>query len=126
MGRAGETWWRTFALASVMAGRDADSGAATGTAPAPDDNDRILRYLAKITINPALVHGIAHDVGRLAVGHLADIVLWRPALFAAKPQLVLKAGFPACLSDAEIAKLANPVRLPECEAERAKAAVPKT
>ena len=41
-----------------------------------------------------LVHGIAHGVGRLAVGHLADIVLWRPALFAAKPQLVLKAGFP--------------------------------
>jgi urease subunit alpha len=87
MGRAGETWWRTFALASVMAGRDLDPGA--------DDNDRILRYLAKITINPAMVHGLAHEVGRLAVGHLADIVLWRPEHFAAKPQLVIKGGFPA-------------------------------
>lgn len=85
MGRAGETWWRTFALASVMAGADDST----------DDNDRILRYLAKITINPALVHGLAHEVGRLADGHLADIVLWRPEMFAAKPQLVLKGGFPA-------------------------------
>ena len=83
MGRAGETWWRTFALASVLAGSDDERGS--------DDNDRILRYLAKITINPALVHG----VGRLAVGQLADIVLWRPDLFAAKPQLVIKGGFPA-------------------------------
>ncbi len=60
-----------------------------------DDNERILRYLAKITINSALVHGLAHEVGRLAVGHLADIVLWRPQYFAAKPQLVIKGGFPA-------------------------------
>ena len=89
MGRAGETWWRTFALAGVMAGLD------ESRADASDDNERILRYLAKITINPALVHGLAHEVGRLAVGHLADIVLWRPEFFAAKPQLVLKAGFPA-------------------------------
>lgn len=87
MGRAGETWWRTFALASVMAGRE--------PATEVDDNERILRYLAKITINPALVHGLAHEVGRLVAGHLADIVLWRPESFAAKPQLVLKAGFPA-------------------------------
>jgi urease subunit alpha len=89
MGRAGETWWRTFALAGVLAGRD----------PARDDqlddNDRILRYLAKITINPALVHGLAHEVGRLAVGMLADIVLWRPELFSAKPSLVIKGGMPA-------------------------------
>jgi len=89
MGRAGETWWRTFALAGVLAGLDPDAADAT------DDNDRILRYLAKITINPALAHGLAHEVGRLAVGHLADIVLWRPELFAAKPQMVLKGGFPA-------------------------------
>jgi urease subunit alpha len=87
MGRAGETWWRTFALASVMAGLDAQRPS--------DDNDRILRYLAKVTINPAMVHGLAHEVGRLAVGHLADIVLWRPELFAAKPQLIIKGGFPA-------------------------------
>lgn len=89
MGRAGETWWRTFALASVLAGLDEESAAGA------DDNDRILRYLAKITVNPALVHGLAHEVGRLAVGMLADIVLWRPELFAAKPQLVIKGGFPA-------------------------------
>ena len=87
MGRAGETWWRTFALASVMAGHDQERPS--------DDNERILRYLAKITVNPALVHGLAHEVGRLAVGHLADIVLWRPELFAAKPQVVIKGGFPA-------------------------------
>ncbi len=89
MGRAGETWWRTFALAGVLAGLDPERDSGS------DDNDRILRYLAKITINPALVHGLAHEVGRLAVGHLADIVLWRPELFAAKPQLVIKGGFPA-------------------------------
>ena len=89
MGRAGETWWRTFALAGVMAGLDEQAQGGT------DDNDRILRYLAKITVNPALVHGLAHEVGRLAVGHLADIVLWRPDFFAAKPQLVIKGGFPA-------------------------------
>jgi urease subunit alpha len=87
MGRAGETWWRTFALAGVMAGLDEQRPS--------DDNERILRYLAKITINPALVHGLSHEVGRLAEGMLADIVLWRPEFFAAKPQLVLKSGFPA-------------------------------
>lgn len=84
MGRAGETWWRTFALASVLRG-DEDA----------DDNDRILRYLAKITINPALAHGLSHEVGRLGHGMLADIVLWEPGQFAAKPSLVLKSGFPA-------------------------------
>lgn len=91
MGRAGETWWRTFALAAVMAQRDAT---AADTADDTDDNDRILRYLAKITINPALTHGIAHEVGRITPGYLADIVLWRPEQFAAKPHLVLKSGFP--------------------------------
>jgi urease subunit alpha len=89
MGRAGETWWRTFALASVLAAADPQR---EGTS---DDNGRILRYLAKITINPALAHGLAHEVGRLADGYLADIVLWRPEAFAAKPTLVIKGGFPA-------------------------------
>ncbi len=84
MGRAGETWWRTFALAAVMA--DADEST--------DDNDRLLRYLAKITINPALAHGVSHEIGRLAPGFLADIVLWQPTEFAAKPHLVLKSGYP--------------------------------
>jgi urease subunit alpha len=85
MGRAGETWWRTFAMASVL--RPLDEGS--------DDNDRILRYLAKVTINPALAHGLAHEVGKLEEGLLADIVLWSPNSFAAKPWLVLKSGFPA-------------------------------
>lgn len=87
MGRAGETVRRTFAMASVNKVRTGDTAA--------DDNDRVLRYMAKLTVNPALAHGLAHEVGSIAVGMLADIVLWRPALFAAKPQLVLKAGFPA-------------------------------
>lgn len=85
MGRAGETWWRTFALASVLRNADVDT----------DDNERILRYLAKITVNPALAHGMAHEIGRLSTGMLADIVLWEPQRFAAKPYLVLKSGFPA-------------------------------
>ena len=86
MGRIGETLRRTFQLASVM--RDARG------AEGPDDNDRVLLHLAKATINPAIAHGIAHDVGSLEVGKLADIVLWEPGWFAVKPFLVLKAGFP--------------------------------
>ncbi|WP_330348306.1 urease subunit alpha [Streptomyces sp. NBC_00582] len=88
MGRAGETVRRTFALAGKM---KAELGA-------PDDghdNERVLRYIAKLTINPALAHGLAHEVGSIEPGKLADIVLWRPEYFGAKPQLVLKAGFPA-------------------------------
>ncbi|WP_435221061.1 amidohydrolase family protein, partial [Streptomyces sp. Tue6028] len=60
-----------------------------------DDNARVLRYMAKLTINPAIAHGLAHEVGSIESGKLADIVLWRPEYFGAKPQLVLKAGFPA-------------------------------
>ena len=123
MGRAGETWRRTFAMAGILAARSRHdvrshfdvrshhegtpvtagrSGGSPGRrddpAPSPDhhqDNDRVLRYVAKITINPAIAHGLSHEVGTLAPGHLADIVLWDPASFAAKPRLVLKAGFPA-------------------------------
>jgi len=85
MGRVGETLRRTFQLAHLMKGAD---GGGDG-----HDNARVLRYLAKATINPARTHGIAHDTGSLEVGKLADIVLWHPAFFAAKPQLVLKRGF---------------------------------
>jgi urease subunit alpha len=60
-----------------------------------NDNERILRYVAKLTVNPAIAHGIAHDVGTLEPGKLADVVLWRPAFFGAKPQAVIKAGFSA-------------------------------
>nr|WP_298562087.1 urease subunit alpha [uncultured Streptomyces sp.] len=88
MGRAGETVRRTFAMAGKM---KAEFGAPDGG----HDNERVLRYLAKLTINPALAHGLSHEVGSIETGKLADIVLWRPEYFGAKPQLVLKAGFPA-------------------------------
>jgi hypothetical protein len=55
----------------------------------------VRQYVAKLTINPAIAHGLAHEIGSLDVGKLADIVLWRPDHFGAKPQLVLKSGFPA-------------------------------
>jgi urease subunit alpha len=93
MGRAGETVRRTFAVADKMkAERGAQTGDLDGTR---HDNDRVLRYIAKLTVNPAIAHGLAHEIGTLEIGKLADIVLWQPALFGAKPQLVLKAGFPA-------------------------------
>jgi urease subunit alpha len=87
MGRIGETTRRTWQLAHVMQRAAGDEAQVA--------NARILRYLAKLTVNPARTHGIAHDVGTLEVGKLADVVLWRPAYFGVKPQLVLKAGFPA-------------------------------
>ena len=58
-----------------------------------NDNLRIRRYIAKYTINPAITHGIAHEVGSIEVGKLADLVLWKPAFFGVKPELVLKGGF---------------------------------
>ncbi|MFK4800247.1 urease subunit alpha [Streptomyces sp. MPA0124] len=88
MGRAGETVRRTFAMAGKMK-------AEFGAPDADHDNERVLRYIAKLTINPAIAHGLAHEVGSLEAGKLADIVLWRPDHFGAKPQLVLKSGFPA-------------------------------
>ncbi|CAL9427502.1 urease subunit alpha [Streptomyces sp. Tu 3180] len=87
MGRAGETVRRTFAMAGKMKAQFGADG--------DDDNERVLRYMAKLTVNPAIAHGLSHEVGSLEVGKLADIVLWRPEYFGAKPQLVLKAGFPA-------------------------------
>ncbi len=96
MGRAGETIRRTFAMAAVnKAARGALPEDLDGDASTGDDTTRVLRYLAKLTINPAITHGIAHEVGSLEVGKLADVVLWRPAWFGAKPSYVLKAGLPA-------------------------------
>lgn len=89
MGRAGEMVRRTWQLASLMKERSGD-----GLSPGAD-NERVLRYLAKLTINPAIVHGLAHEVGSLEPGKLADVVLWQPAWFGTKPELVLKAGFVA-------------------------------
>ncbi|MFI9326485.1 urease subunit alpha [Kitasatospora sp. NPDC052868] len=97
MGRAGETVRRTFAMAGKMKAElgPLDGSGSYGTTEAGDDNERVLRYIAKLTINPAIAHGLAHEVGSIETGKLADIVLWRPDHFGAKPQLVLKAGFPA-------------------------------
>jgi urease subunit alpha len=58
----------------------------------PDDNERVLRYLAKYTVEPARTHGIEQEVGSLAPGRLADVVLWRPTHFGVRPELVLKGG----------------------------------
>jgi urease subunit alpha len=67
-------------------------GALAGD-PARNDNQRVKRYIAKYTINPALANGIAHEVGSIEVGKWADLVLWKPAFFGVKPALVLKGGF---------------------------------
>lgn len=97
MGRAGETVRRTFAMAGKMKAElgPLDGTGSYGTTEGGDDNERVLRYIAKLTVNPAVAHGLSHEVGSIEVGKLADIVLWRPDHFGAKPQLVLKAGFPA-------------------------------
>ncbi|WP_279346360.1 urease subunit alpha [Streptomyces sp. AP-93] len=97
MGRAGETVRRTFAMAGKMKAElgPLDGEGSYGTAESGDDNERVLRYMAKLTINPAIAHGLAHEVGSIEVGKLADLVMWWPEYFGAKPQLVLKGGFPA-------------------------------
>ncbi len=87
MGRVGESVRRTFQLAHLMKERRGEDGAPR------DDNERILRYLAKVTVNPAIAHGIADHVGSLEPGKHADIVLWRPGWFGVKPELVIKDGF---------------------------------
>jgi urease subunit alpha len=89
MGRIGEVITRTWQTAHAM---KRARGQLAGD-PAGNDNRRIRRYIAKYTINPAITHGIAHVVGSLEPGKLADLVLWRPALFGIKPELVVKGGF---------------------------------
>jgi len=88
MGRVGETITRTWQTAHKM---KLQRGALEGDS-SRSDNARVKRYIAKYTINPAITHGIAHAVGSLEVGKIADIVLWRPAFFGAKPSMVLKGG----------------------------------
>ena len=88
MGRVGEVVIRTWQTADKMKQQ-------RGTLPedsARHDNFRVKRYIAKYTINPAITQGIAHEVGSIEVGKLADLVLWRPAFFGVKPSLILKGG----------------------------------
>ena len=91
MGRVGEVVTRTWQTAHKMKqqrGALPPDASAGGRA----DNFRVKRYLAKYTINPAITHGISHEVGSLEVGKLADIVLWKPAFFGAKPAVIIKGG----------------------------------
>ncbi|MFJ9681472.1 urease subunit alpha [Streptomyces sp. NPDC101194] len=89
MGRIAETVRRTWQLAHLQALAAGEGGVEHRA------NERALRYLAKITLNPAIAHGLAHEVGTAQVGRLADLVLWHPAYFGSKPELVIKAGFVA-------------------------------
>jgi urease subunit alpha len=91
MGRVGEVIARTWQTAHVM---KAARGALSRD-EGESDNLRLRRYVAKYTINPARTHGIADDVGSIEVGKIADLVLWSPAFFGIKPDLVLKGGFVA-------------------------------
>jgi urease subunit alpha len=89
MGRIGECWLRAIQTADAM-----KSGRGKLPEDAPgNDNFRVLRYVAKITINPAITHGIADVLGSVEVGKVADLVLWEPAFFGAKPKLIIKNGF---------------------------------
>jgi len=88
MGRVGEVWIRTLQTAHKM---------KVQRGPLPEDssqndNHRVKRYLAKCTINPAITHGVSEHVGSIEVGKLADLVLWAPAFFGVKPEIVLKGG----------------------------------
>ncbi|MBD8492779.1 urease subunit alpha [Pseudomonas syringae] len=88
MGRVGEVILRTWQTADKM---KKQRGPLPEDAPG-NDNFRAKRYIAKYTINPAITHGISHEVGSVEVGKWADLVLWRPAFFGVKPTLILKGG----------------------------------
>ncbi|WP_019570237.1 urease subunit alpha [Thioalkalivibrio sp. ALE11] len=88
MGRVGEVILRTWQTAHKM---KSQRGSLAGD-PAEHDNFRARRYVAKYTINPALAHGMAHEVGSVEPGKLADLVLWDPAFFGVKPALIIKGG----------------------------------
>ncbi len=107
MGRIGEVVRRAFQNADWCK-------RVRGEEPGPADNARVLRHLAKVTVNPAITHGLAAHVGTLEVGRLADAVLWRPELFGVRPELVLKAGVAAwgASGDANATtSLSEPVRV---------------
>ncbi|MCE1179917.1 MAG: urease subunit alpha [Micrococcales bacterium] len=89
MGRIAEMGRRAWQLAHVQAGLAGELG------PDHPNNARVLRYLAKLTLNPAIAHGLADQVGSIRAGRIADIVLWHPAWFGTTPELVVKSGFVA-------------------------------
>lgn len=89
MGRIGEVITRTWQTAHKM---KTQFGKLEGPSHGKADNFRALRYVSKYTINPAITHGIAHEVGSIEVGKLADLVVWKPAFFGVKPEVVLKGG----------------------------------
>ncbi|ALT79215.1 urease subunit alpha [Paucibacter sp. KCTC 42545] len=88
MGRVGEVIIRCWQTAHKM---KTQRGALPGDGP-QNDNARVKRYVAKLAINPAIAHGISHEVGSIEVGKWADIVIWKPAFFGVKPSLILKGG----------------------------------
>ena len=88
MGRVGEVWIRTIQTASKMKTQRGSLPEDTDR----NDNHRVKRYVAKLTINPAITHGVSGHVGSVETGKLADLVLWSPAFFGVKPELVLKGG----------------------------------
>src|SRR3954462_2785225 len=88
MGRIGEGITRTWQTAHKM---KVQRGALPEDSSRAD-NFRVRRYIAKYTINPALTHGVSHEIGSIEVGKLADIVLWKPAFFGAKPAMIIKGG----------------------------------
>ena len=89
MGRVGEVVIRTWQTAHKM---KVQFGKLDAPVHGAADNFRALRYIAKYTINPAISHGIAHEVGSIEVGKLADLVVWKPAFFGVKPEVILKGG----------------------------------
>jgi urease alpha subunit len=108
MGRVGEVITRTWQTADKMkrqrgqlaedVAADAAAEAAGAAAAVEDravqtDNFRVRRYVAKYTINPCIAHGMAHEIGSVETGKLADLVLWKPAFFGVKPEIVLKGGY---------------------------------
>jgi urease subunit alpha len=99
MGRVGEVIIRTWQTADKMKAQRGwlsnpqPTGRGVPEDSARNDNFRAKRYVAKYTINPAIAHGISHEVGSIEVGKWADLVVWKPAFFAVKPALILKGGF---------------------------------
>lgn len=92
MGRVGEVIMRTWQTAHKMREQRGSMSEPGFSDPSTSDNARIKRYIAKYTINPAITHGMASEIGSVEVGKFADLVLWRPAFFGVKPSTVIKGG----------------------------------